>query len=41
MREHADAIITFKEYPHTDIAERARELYALCLRAPRAAKCGR
>ena len=33
MREKADAIITFKEYPHTDLAERARELYALCLDA--------
>jgi len=33
MRRNADAIITFKEYPHTDVAERARELYALCLAA--------
>lgn len=35
MRESADAIITFKEYPHVDIGERARELYPLCLRAQR------
>ncbi len=35
MRENADAIITYKEYPHVDVAERARELYALCLRAQR------
>ena len=33
MRGNADAIITYKEYPHTDIAERARELYTLCTRA--------
>lgn len=29
MRTSADVIITFKEYPHTDIADRARELYPL------------
>ncbi|MBO1074601.1 M81 family metallopeptidase [Roseomonas marmotae] len=33
MRTSADVIITFKEYPHTDIAERAEELYTLCTRA--------
>ncbi|MCW3475884.1 M81 family metallopeptidase [Limobrevibacterium gyesilva] len=33
MRASADAIITFKEYPHVDVAERAHELYALCLAA--------
>ena len=29
MRAAADCIITFKEYPHTDIAERAGELYRI------------
>ncbi len=33
MRTAADVIITYKEYPHTDIGDRARELYALCLAA--------
>ena len=35
MRRSADVIITFKEYPHTDIAERARELYGLVTAARR------
>lgn len=35
MRQAADIIITFKEYPHIDMADRARELYPLCLRAKR------
>lgn len=35
MRTSADAIITYKEYPHIDMAERAEELYALCTRAAR------
>jgi microcystin degradation protein MlrC len=35
MRQAADVIITFKEYPHIDMADRARELYPLCLRAQR------
>jgi len=35
MRRNADAIITYKEYPHIDMAERAEELYALCTRAAR------
>lgn len=35
MRASANAIVTYKEYPHTDVADRARELYALCLRAKR------
>jgi len=35
MRTSADAIITYKEYPHIDVADRARELYALCTRAKR------
>lgn len=30
MRRSADVIITFKEYPHTDIGERAPELYRIC-----------
>ncbi|KXG84106.1 M81 family metallopeptidase [Agrobacterium bohemicum] len=29
MRTKADIIVAFKEYPHTDIAERAREVYDL------------
>jgi microcystin degradation protein MlrC len=35
MRRSADAIITYKEYPHIDMSERAEELYALCMRAAR------
>ena len=35
MRTSADAIVTYKEYPHIDMAERAEELYALCTRAAR------
>jgi len=35
MRRHADATVLFKEYPHTDIGERAPELYAICLAAAR------
>ncbi len=30
MVRHATAIVTFKEYPHIDGADRARETYALC-----------
>jgi microcystin degradation protein MlrC len=30
MTEHADVIITFKEYPHVDGAARAQELFDLC-----------
>jgi len=33
MRTYADLIITFKEYPHTDMAARAHELYDLCVAA--------
>jgi microcystin degradation protein MlrC len=33
MRTTADVIITYKEYPHIDMAERAEELYAICARA--------
>jgi len=35
MRTSADVLITYKEYPHVDMAERAEELYALCTRAAR------
>jgi len=35
MRTAANAIITYKEYPHVDMAERAAELYGLCFRAAR------
>jgi microcystin degradation protein MlrC len=31
MVEHADVLVAFKEYPHTDILERAHELVELCL----------
>lgn len=30
MLQHADLLIAFKEYPHTDVAERAFELVDLC-----------
>lgn len=30
MMAHADVMIAFKEYPHTDIVERARELVTIC-----------
>jgi microcystin degradation protein MlrC len=33
MLQHADVIITVKEYPHIDFPERSRELYDLCHRA--------
>ncbi len=35
MTHNADAIITFKEYPHIDAAERAQELFDLCHAAVR------
>jgi microcystin degradation protein MlrC len=35
MRTTANAIVTYKEYPHVDIAERAADLYTLCLRTAR------
>jgi len=35
MREAADLIVLYKEYPHTDVAERAQELYTLALAAAR------
>lgn len=31
--EAADAIVLYKEYPHTDVAERGEELFAICRRA--------
>ena len=31
----ADAMITFKEYPHIDAGERAEELFEICLKAQR------
>jgi microcystin degradation protein MlrC len=31
MRIAATAIVTYKEYPHTDIGDRAPELYRICL----------
>lgn len=31
MQRNADAIICYKEYPHTDILERARELYRIAI----------
>ena len=30
MLDHADLLVSFKHYPHTDSVERARELVALC-----------
>ena len=35
MMQNADAIITYKEYPHTDPMERAQELFDLCSDAAR------
>ena len=33
MVEHATALVTFKEYPHDDILDRAAETYAICTAA--------
>jgi microcystin degradation protein MlrC len=33
MRTASDVIVIYKEYPHTDIAARARDLYPLCIAA--------
>lgn len=30
MVQHANVLVSFKEYPHTDVLERGRELVALC-----------
>ncbi|MBS7812903.1 M81 family metallopeptidase [Roseococcus pinisoli] len=35
LHEATDLIVLYKEYPHTDIADRARDLFALALRAAR------
>lgn len=35
MLDHADLLVLYKEYPHTDTLERARELVELALRAAR------
>ena len=35
MVDNADALVLFKEYPHTDVGERAAELFDLCLRKHR------
>jgi len=35
MRQAANLIVLFKEYPHTDIADRAHDLYDLALRTAR------
>ena len=35
MVDNADALVLFKEYPHTDVGERAAELFELCLRKHR------
>lgn len=37
MCANADVIVVFKEYPHTDIAERAHDLFSLCDKAARKA----
>ena len=33
MLDNADALITFKEYPHLDSSARAAELFEICLKA--------
>jgi microcystin degradation protein MlrC len=38
MRRKADALVIFKEYPHTDIGIRAPELYDICVRAAQGGK---
>ncbi len=35
ITQNADVIITFKEYPHIDAAERAEELFDICLKTAR------
>ncbi len=35
LAENANLVITYKEYPHIDMTERAEELFALALRAAR------
>jgi microcystin degradation protein MlrC len=35
MRQSADLMVLYKEYPHTDVAARAQDLYTLAIRAAR------
>ena len=35
LRTHANIIVTYKEYPHIDMTERAEEVFSLALRAAR------
>ncbi len=35
LRTNADLVVTYKEYPHTDMTERAEDLFRLALRAAR------
>ena len=35
MVDNADALVLFKEYPHTDVGDRAAELFDLCVRKHR------
>ena len=35
LRENADLVVIYKEYPHTDMAERAEDLFRLALRTAR------
>lgn len=35
LRRNADLVVTYKEYPHTDMAERAEDLFRLALRTAR------
>ncbi len=35
IRDAADLVVLYKEYPHTDIADRARDLFGLALRTAR------
>lgn len=35
MVDHADVIVIYKEYPHTDIAARAEDLFRLCMATAR------
>jgi microcystin degradation protein MlrC len=35
LRENADLVVIYKEYPHIDMAERAEDLFRLALRAAR------
>lgn len=39
MRRHADVVVAFKEYPHTDTAERAREVWRLTVHTASGVVC--